>query len=555
MQSNSHINGSKQPALQHKTVGELLRSAADRNPDHTAVISSRQGIRLSYRELDEKASIVTANLKALGLASGDRIGIWSPNNIEWVVTMYAAARAGLILVNINPAYRVSELSYALNKVGCRALVMAPEFKSSDYLQMMKELAPELESAGDGELHSEALPSLRQLFLIRPDSDGSKLKTFDDLLDHSEEAGELPVSPPEVTPDSAFNIQFTSGTTGSPKGATLTHHNIVNNAFFVGRGIGLSDQDKVCSPVPLYHCFGMVMATLACANHGATLVLPDASFEPESTLKAVAEEQCTALYGVPTMFNMILNSTQLNDYDVSSLRTGIVAGSLCPESLMNRIIDDLNMTEVTNCYGMTETSPVSFQTARDDNLKVRTTTVGSVHPHVEVKVINKEGNIVPRGTRGELCVRGYSVMQGYWNDSEKTAHSIIDGWMHSGDEAVIDDQGYCAIVGRIKDTIIRGGENIAPKEIEEFLLSHDSIIEAQAFGVSDAKFGEIVAVWLMLKDGSSIQAEDVREFCRGQIAHFKVPEIIEFVDAYPMTVTGKVQKFVMRADTEKRLGLN
>jgi len=534
------------------TIGNLLDKAVAQNPNNTSVISSHQSVRLSYVELSQRVDIVAANLLGLGLKKGDRIGIWSPNNIEWVTTLYAAAKAGLVLVNINPAYRTSELEYALNKVACRALVLAKSFKSSVYTDMISALIPQIESSESGKLKSERVPTLSSLILIGDEPEPGYILFSELQADIIKRPKGLVEIAPIVSPYDPVNIQFTSGTTGAPKGATLTHHNIVNNAYFVGRGIKLTSDDKICSPVPLYHCFGMVMATLASATVGATLVLPNDSFDPRSTLKAVEQEACTALYGVPTMFSMILNHPQRQEFDVSSLRTGIVAGALCPEVLMKQIISDLNMREITNCYGMTETSPVSFQSATDDSFEVRTTTVGSVHPNVEVKVVNSQGSTVPRGVRGELCIKGYSVMQGYWGDAERTEKSIIDGWMHTGDEALIDDHGYCSIVGRIKDTIIRGGENIAPKEIEEFLLTHADIIGAQAFGVSDDRYGEIVAVWLQLKEAVVLSQEQVQEYCDGKMAHFKVPAIVKFVDEFPMTVTGKAQKFVMRAETEKSL---
>ncbi len=550
--SLSHLVGDTNRPLLNKTIGKLLEDAASQYPNNTAIISSKQNTRMSYSELNQTVNTVARSFIALGLKKGDRIGIWSPNNIEWVITLYAAARAGLVLVNINPAYRLSELEYALRRVGCRALVLAKSFKSSDYTEMLRALVPEVDHCRPGELKSEALPDLSTLILLGD----YKLPGFLAFSDVREGFDAGPAGLAElgqrISPDAPVNIQFTSGTTGSPKGATLTHNNIVNNAYFVAQGIRLSNTDKVCSPVPLYHCFGMVMATLACANVGATLVLPDSAFDPLTTLEAVSQEKCTALYGVPTMFSMILNHPEKASFDVSSLRTGIVAGALCPEVLMKQIIDELNMSEITNCYGMTETSPVSFQSAVDDSMQVRTTTVGSVHPHVEVKVIDENGNTLPRGERGELCTKGYSVMQGYWNDQQKTDESIIDGWMHTGDEAVIDEHGYAAIVGRIKDTIIRGGENIAPKEIEDYLLTHSDILEAQAFGVSDSKYGEIVAVWVRLHDKATLSEEQIKEYCKGQIAHFKIPAIVKLVDEFPMTVTGKIQKFVMRNATEKAL---
>ncbi len=554
IESLSHLVGDKSSPLLDKTIGVLLDDAVRQHPNKTAIISSKQNIRFSYAELNETVNTVARSFIALGLNKGDRIGIWSPNNVEWVITLYAAAKAGLVLVNINPAYRLSELEYALQRVGCRALVLAKSFKSSNYTEMVRTLAPEVAHCSPGELKSEVLPQLSTLILIGDETLPGYL-SFSDLQNGLDtDAVDLDEVGSGLTPDMPVNIQFTSGTTGSPKGATLTHKNIVNNAHFVGRGIQLGEADKVCSPVPLYHCFGMVMATLACATTGATLVLPDDAFDPLTTLQAVSEEKCTALYGVPTMFSMILNHPEMASFDVSSLRTGIVAGALCPEVLMKQIIENLNMSEITNCYGMTETSPVSFQSAVDDSMKVRTTTVGSVHPHVEVKVVDENGNIVPRGVRGELCTKGYSVMQGYWNDQQKTDESIIDGWMHTGDEAVIDEHGYGSIVGRIKDTIIRGGENIAPKEIEDFLLKHDDILEAQVFGVSDQRFGEIVATWIRLHDNSTLSEEQVKEYCKGQIAHFKIPAIVKFVDEFPMTVTGKIQKFVMRAEMESALNL-
>jgi len=549
-ESLSYLAGDKSVPLVNKTIGELLDSAANRFPNNTAIISSKQNGRFSYAEFNQIVNTVAKSFISLGLQPGDRIGIWSPNNIEWVITLYAAAKAGLVLVNINPAYRLSELEYALKQVECSALVLAKSFKSSNYTDMVRALVPEVDHCQPGDLKSEALPSLSTLILISEESEPGFL-TFSSLQqDVNSQPIDLVKFGRDISPDAAVNIQFTSGTTGSPKGATLTHNNIVNNAYFVGRGLNLSKADKVCSPVPLYHCFGMVMAVLACANYGATVVLPDSAFEPLSTLQAVQQEQCTALYGVPTMFNMILNHPQANEFDVSSLRTGIVAGALCPETLMMQIINDLNMSEITNCYGMTETSPVSFQSAVDDNIQVRTTTVGSVLPHIEVKVIDDQGNTVPRGVRGELCTKGYSVMQGYWNDPKKTREAIVDGWMHTGDEAIIDDVGYGAIVGRIKDTIIRGGENIAPKEIEDYLLSHTDVVEAQAFGVSNPKYGEIVAVWVRLKEGSILTEQQLKDYCKDKIAHYKVPSIVKFVDEFPMTVTGKIQKFVMRAKTEE-----
>jgi fatty-acyl-CoA synthase len=550
----SFVSGSKDSPLLELTIGALLARACDAAPDGEALVSCPQNIRLTYKQLDEASDRFAKGLIKLGMEPGDRIGIWSPNNIEWVVTMYAAAKLGLILVNVNPAYRPLELEYALNKVGCRALVLADRFKTSNYPEMVRKLAPEVDTCGPGLLKSEKLPALEILVLISDQrQDGFTLfKEVDEAgQDHDVD---LQSYSDAIDIHSPINIQFTSGTTGSPKGATLTHHNIVNNAYFVGEGIRLSEIDRLCAPVPLYHCFGMVMGALACTAHRATLVLPNDAFDPDRTLAAVENERCTALYGVPTMFSAILDHPDFSKFDVASLRTGIVAGALCPEVLMRRILDDLHMDEVTNCYGMTETSPVSFQTSVDESMEKRTTTVGRVLPHIEVKIVGADGEVLPRGSRGEICTAGYCVMQGYWNDEKKTRESIVDGWMLTGDEGILDDDGYCAIVGRIKDTIIRGGENIAPKEIEEYLLTHDDIMEAQAFGVPDEKFGEIVCVWLKKAPGSDLDEEGVRDFCKGHIAHFKVPAIVRFVDEYPLTVTGKVQKFEMRDEMVKELHL-
>lgn len=552
MSNPSHVIGDTSRELLQQTIGDLLANARDLVPDREALVSRHQGIRLSYRELDDRSDAFARGLADLDLKPGDRIGIWSPNNVEWIVTMYAAAKLGLILVNVNPAYRPLELEYALNKVSCKALVLADRFKTSNYPDMVAELAPELSNAEKGRLNSERLPHLKTLILIS-DSPLNGYFLFDEVV-KAGSTSDTNLADFEQACDlnQPVNIQFTSGTTGSPKGATLTHHNIVNNGFFVGEGIHLTGDDRLCAPVPLYHCFGMVMGVLACVSHQSTLILPDSAFDPVTTLQTIQEEKCTALYGVPTMFTAVLDHPDFQHYDVSSLRTGIVAGSLCPEVLMKRILSDLNMTEITNCYGMTETSPVSFQTAVDDRFEKRTTTVGTVHPHVQVKIIDSEGQIVPRGTRGEICTKGYSVMQGYWADEDKTRESIVDGWMLTGDEGVIDEEGYCAVVGRIKDTIIRGGENIAPKEIEEYLLSHDNVLEAQAFGVPDEKFGEIVCAWIKKTPDSGLTEDDVKAYCKGKIAHFKIPALVEFVDEYPLTVTGKVQKYVMRDAMAKKL---
>jgi fatty-acyl-CoA synthase len=513
-------------------------------------------VRWTWRELRDRADAFAAGLVALGLRRGDRIGIWSLNRAEWTLTQFAAARAGLILVTINPAYRLSELEFALNKVGCAALVTATAFKTSDYIGMVNTLAPELARATPGQLSAERLPHLRIVIQIGgPQVSGTI--AFDDvaLRGGEPEHAALRGLAHELQFDDAINIQFTSGTTGSPKGVTLTHHNILNNGYFVGRAMRLTTADRICIPVPLYHCFGMVMGNLAAVTHGAAMVYPGEGFDPLATLETVEAEKCTALYGVPTMFIAELDHPEFKKFGLSTLRTGIMAGAPCPIEVMKRVNDQMNMREVTIAYGMTETSPVSFQSATDDPLERRVSTVGRIQPHLEGKIVDTDGRIVSRGQPGELCTRGYSVMLGYWDDDEKT-DEVIDGagWMHTGDLATIDAEGYCNIVGRIKDMVIRGGENLYPREIEEFLFRHPKIQDVQVFGVADAKYGEELCAWIRLREGDSMTADEVRAFCQGQIAHQKVPRYVEFVDEFPMTVTGKVQKFIMRQQVEERLGL-
>ena len=542
----SHVVGASEPGLIEQTIGRALSAAADRYGSHEAVVSLHQGARLSYRELDEQAKAIGAGLLSLGLAPGDRVGIWAPNCIEWLVIQLATAKAGLILVNINPAYRLFELEYALNKVGCRALVLAESFKSSKYFDMIRALAPEVDGSQPGRLDSQKLPELEMvigfadavpdgfvdyalLADMASDGDRARIDEFESSLD----------------PHDPINIQFTSGTTGLPKGATLTHFNILNNAYFVGEQIRLTAQDRMAIPVPLYHCFGMVMGNLGCLTHGSTMVYPSPVFEPAATLQAVQDEQCTALYGVPTMFVAELSLDNFADYDVSTLRTGIMAGAPCPVEVMKRVVEDMNMREVTIAYGMTETSPVSFQSSVDDTIERRVTTIGKVLPHVEVKIVDENDNIVPRGVTGELCTKGYSVMPGYWNDDEKTRECLRDGWIYTGDLATIDEDGYGNIVGRLKDMVIRGGENLYPREIEEFFYTHEDIEAVEVFGVPDEKYGEELCAWIQVREGRSLSEQDVRGFCDGRIAHFKVPRYIRFVDEFPMTVTGKVQKFEMR----------
>jgi fatty-acyl-CoA synthase len=542
----SYVRGATSPPLMYETIGRALERAAERWPDRAAIVVRHQQRRLSYAELNSEADQLAAGLLALGLEPGERIGIWAPNCLEWVLTQYAAAKLGLILVNVNPAYRVHELEYVLNKVGCKALVTASSFKSSDYLAMLRELAPEIEHGG-GTLQSARLPSLRAIVTLEPSELPAAL-SFAEVgsLARPEHRARLAQIAEDLQPDDPINIQFTSGTTGAPKGATLTHFNILNNGHQVGEAMRLTDRDRICVPVPLYHCFGMVMGNLGCLTHGAAAVYPSAGFEPLAVLEAVQAERCTALYGVPTMFIAELDHPEFDRFDLSSLRTGIMAGSPCPIAVMQRVVERMHMGEVTIAYGMTETSPVSFQSDVGDPVERRVSTVGRIHPHLEVKIVDERGRIVPRGVSGELCTRGYSVMHGYWDEPERTAEAIDAArWMHTGDLATIDAEGYCNIVGRIKDMIIRGGENIYPREIEEFLFRHPAIRAVACFGVPDPALGEVLCAWVQLRPGMRASEQEIQAFCKNQIAHYKVPRYVRFVDAFPMTVTGKVQKFVMR----------
>jgi fatty-acyl-CoA synthase len=555
--SLSHVAGPTRVPLQHRTVGQVLSAAVERWPQHAALVVPGQSVRWSYEEFAARVEILARAFLASGLRSGDRVGIWSPNCAEWVLTQFATATAGLILVNINPAYRSSELRFALRKTGCRALLLADAFKSSDYLAMLREIIPELALARRGLLLSEEFPNLRLLVnLGSARADG--FVSFETLMSR---AASVPVQElrdisDALSPHDPINIQFTSGTTGTPKGATLTHYNLVNNAFFVGEGMHLTDRDRVCIPVPLYHCFGMAMGVLSAVAHGAASIFPGPSFEPESVLACVAAERCTALLGVPTMFIAALDHPRFADYDLSSLRTGIMAGAPCPIAVMRKVIDLMHVRDITICYGMTETSPVSFQSGIEDPLERRVGTVGRVHPHVEVKIVDTEGNTVERGAAGELCTRGYSVMRGYWDEPERTAESVdAQGWMHTGDLAVIDAQDYCNIVGRVKDMIIRGGENVYPREIEEFLFKHPKILDVTVVGVPDPRLGEAVCAVIRLRAGICATETEIQAFCQGQIAHYKVPRYVRFVDEFPMTVTGKIQKFVIRDQVQRDLNLH
>jgi fatty-acyl-CoA synthase len=555
--TQSYSHGASDVPLIGDTIGVHFDRMAERFAERDALVVRHQNVRLSYAGLKAKVDALAAGLLALGLAPGERIGIWSPNNAEWAITQFATAKAGLILVNINPAYRLTELDYALNKVGCKALITADSFKTSDYVGMLCELAPETDRSAPGRLQAKRLPQLTTLIRIG-DGERRGFLRFDDVLGmggerHHAQLVELAAT---LQFDDPINIQFTSGTTGSPKGATLTHHNILNNGYFIGEALRLTDRDRVCIPVPLYHCFGMVLGNLACVTHGAAMVYPAEGFDPLATLEAVAAERCTALYGVPTMFIAELGHPEFKRFDLSSLRTGIMAGSPCPIEVMNRCIAEMNMRDVTIAYGMTETSPVSTQTAHDDSLERRVSTVGRVQPHVEIKVVDTEGRIVPPGTAGEFCTRGYSVMLGYWDDAERTAEAIdAAGWMHTGDLATINEDGYCNIVGRIKDMVIRGGENVYPREIEEFLFRHPAVEAVQVVGVPDPRYGEELCAWVKLKPDATVRADDLQNFCKGQIAHYKIPRYIKFVDAFPMTVTGKVQKFILREQMIEELGLS
>ena len=546
MQRESYVHGNSGPPLIGKTIGALLDEVSVTDGSREALVVAHQNIRWTYTELKSRSDAFASGLLALGLEPGDRVGIWAPNCAEWTIVQFATAKAGLILVNINPAYRLSELEHVLRTVGCRALITAARFKTSDYIAMIRELAPELGSGG-GELKSSRLPELRHVISIGAGSYAGCL-AFDRVLDRGKKLGSerLNSIAATVQMDDAVNIQFTSGTTGLPKGATLSHHNLINNAFFVGEATGIEPGSRVCIPVPLYHCFGMVMGNLGCVTHAATMVYPSESFDPLKTLETVEAERCDVLYGVPTMFIAQLNHPEFARFDLNSLRRGIMAGAPCPIEVMKEVASTMHMSEITIAYGMTETSPVSFQSSRDDPLELRVSTVGRIQPHLEVKIVNREGRVVPRGEPGELCTRGYSVMLGYWSDEARTREAVDStGWMHTGDLATIDDDGYCRIVGRIKDMVIRGGENIYPREVEEYLYGHPDIQDVQVFGVPDTKYGEELCAWIVSKAGAALDEEGVRRFCQDRVSHYKIPRYIRFVESFPSTVTGKVQKFAMR----------
>ncbi|GEK11837.1 AMP-binding protein [Pseudoalteromonas peptidolytica] len=552
--TKSYFTGSQTTPLTNLTTGQYFDSIVDNHSQREAIVVSHQSIRLTYRQYLDKINQLAASLLAVGIQPGDRVGIWSPNNLEWSLVQFATAKIGAIMVCINPAYRPSELEYVLNNVECKMLVMAKSFKHSHYVDMIRELAPESYDCMFGELISKRLPSLKQIVLIDEGSEPG-LINFSTLLEMASDVHYLEASAiaANLNADQAINIQFTSGTTGNPKGATLTHRNILNNGLLVANAMKLTEQDKLCIPVPLYHCFGMVLGNLVCLSKGACAVFPNDSFDPLKTLQVVEQEQCTALHGVPTMFIAQLEHPNFSEFNLSSLRTGVMAGSTCPEKVMRQVQTQMHMTDVLIGYGQTECSPINNITEIDSPIDKRVQTVGRAMPHTEVKIIDELGHIAPIGTPGEVCARGYCVMQEYWQDPEKTAATIdADGWLHSGDLAVMDDQGFVSIVGRIKDMIIRGGENIYPREIEEVMYHHPDIQDAAVFGIQDDRYGEEVCAWVQLKPGHYISEDNIREFLKEKLAYFKIPKHIRLVDAYPMTVTGKLQKFKMRDQMEQEL---
>jgi fatty-acyl-CoA synthase len=543
----SYYCGASTSQIIYETIGGFFDRVAEKYPDNKALILRHQGVEWTYAELQHRVDQLASGLLALDIAPGDRVGIWGPNSAEWVLTQLATAKIGAIMVCINPAYRLYELEYALNKVECKALITDESFKTSDYLGMLNTLAPELEYCAPGALASTKLPKLKHVIRMGTSSSAG-MHNFDQICELATDADRAALLrlQTQLKPDDAINIQFTSGTTGNPKGATLSHCNILNNGYLTGEAMRLTPADKLCIPVPLYHCFGMVLAVLACVSHGVTMVFPGEAFDPQQTLQTVQDERCTALHGVPTMFITELDHPNFSSFDLSSLRTGIMAGAPCPIEVMKRVISDMHMRDILIAYGQTELSPINNITLPDDSLERRTETVGRAMPWVEVKVIDEAGHVVPVGEKGEICTRGYSVMQGYWNDPEKTAETIdAAGWLHSGDIATMDAFGYVRIVGRIKDMIIRGGENVYPREVEEYLYQHPAISEVQVFGIPDKKMGEEVCAWVQVNEGATLSADDIKAFCKDQITHFKIPRHIRFVSEYPMTVTGKIQKFVMR----------
>jgi len=539
----SYVRGDSSTELINVTLGDYFDSVATTHAGRQALVVPFQEIDWTYAQLQERVTSLAAGLLRLGLQPGDRVGIWSQNCAEWVLTQFATAKAGLVLVNINPAYRADELAYSLQKVGCSALILSPRWKKSDYRALLREAAPG--------------PSLRHVILIGTEQDDTMIP-FDALMVDvtDEDRARLQDVANKLCCNDPINIQFTSGTTGSPKGATLSHRNLLNNGYFVGEAMRLSAVDRVCIPVPLYHCFGMVIGNLACITHGAAMVFPAEGFDPCAVLRTIEAYRCTALHGVPTMFIALLEHPEFERYDLTSLRTGVMAGAPCPVEVMKRVVERMNMSEVTIAYGMTETSPISFQSSIADPAEKRVASVGLIQPHLEVRIVDTEGNVVPRGTAGELLTRGYSVMLGYWNDPERTREAVdVDGWMHTGDLATLDADGYCNIVGRLKDMVIRGGENIFPREIEEFLYRHPKVQDVQVIGVPDDRYGEEVCACVILRPGVNASAAEIKQFFAGRIAHFKVPRYVRFMDRFPLTVTGKIPKYVLRRQIAQEMGLS
>ena len=552
----SYAYGTSSQPLLGMTIGEKFDQACQQYAEQDAVVSLHQNVRLTYKELQTQVNAFACSLLKLGLKKGDRLAIWSPNCVEWTITQFAAFKAGIILVNLNPAYKSNELEYVMNKVSCKGLVIASQFKSTNYQDILMKIAPEIKGAENKVLKAERLPHLKYIIKI-DEEEHTGLHRFSDLLTppSKRQLNQLELVASESQFDETINIQFTSGTTGNPKGTMLTHNNILNNGYFVGEAIHLSPADRVCISVPLFHCFGMVMGNLACITHGSTMVYPSAVFNPLETLKAIQQEKCTAAYGVPTMFIAILEHEQFDDFDLSSLRTGIMAGSPCPREIMQRVIDRMHMSEITICYGMTETTTVSAQSSTSDSVEQRVGTVGRVHPHLEIKIVDEQGKVVPRGQLGELCVRGYSVMLGYWEDHEKSGE-VIDSarWMHTGDIAEMDEAGFVKIKGRIKDVVIRGGENLFPKEIEDFLYTHPDVSDVQVIGLPDARYGEELCACIILHEHHEITEESIRQYCSEHISHNKVPRYVRFFNEFPMTASGKAQKFKLQEFMRNELDL-
>ena len=552
----SYAYGTSNQPLLGMTIGEKFDQACQQYADQDALVSVHQNVRLTYKQLQQQVNAFACSLLKLGFKKGDRLAIWSPNCVEWTITQFAAFKAGVILVNLNPAYKSNELEFVLNKVSCKGLVIASQFKSTNYQDILTKIAPELCQADNKVLNAKRLPHLQHVIKI-DDQAHTGMHRFQDLLTAptTHMLKKLQHIASELQFDETINIQFTSGTTGNPKGTMLTHNNILNNGYFVGEAIHLSSQDRVCISVPLFHCFGMVMGNIACITHGSTMVYPSAVFNPLDTLKAIQQEKCTAAYGVPTMFIAILEHEQFDEFDLSSLRTGIMAGSPCPQEIMQRVIDRMHMAQITICYGMTETAPVSAQSSTEDSVERRVSTVGRVHPHLEVKIVDEEGKVVPRGQLGELCVRGYSVMLGYWDEHDKTQEVIdVARWMHTGDIAEMDDEGFVKIKGRIKDVVIRGGENLFPKEIEDFLYTHDAVCDVQVIGVPDHRYGEELCACIILHEHHECTEEVIRQYCAEHISHNKVPRYVRFFSEFPMTASGKAQKFKLREFMREELNL-